>query len=83
MERKTRFKELDSGSSDIEDVGGTRIRQRKDFVVRWRRDIITTPTVFLSVLDEYSRAFNVEEVTDNSDVRSRRRFLTITAVLVT
>ena len=40
---------------------GSRDVRRKDFTIRWRRDVIDSPTNRLYVVDEYGRQYNVEQ----------------------
>ena len=58
---------------------GTRDVRRKNFTIRWRRDVIDTPTNRLHVVDEYGRQYNVEQTTEIVD-DTRKRFMTITGI---
>ena len=60
-------------------VEGSRDVRRRDFTMRWRRDVIDTPTNRLYVVDEYGRQYNVESTNEIVD-ETRKRFLTITGI---
>ena len=73
---------VDSGSSDVETVGGVDVVQRKDFTVRWRRDALVAGPQRVAIVDEYGHTFDVETIDENTNPANRRRFITLQAVAV-
>ena len=65
--------------SDSLNTEGSRDVRRKNFTIRWRRDVIDSPTNRLFVVDEYGRQYNVEQTTEIVD-DTRKRFMTITGI---
>ena len=58
---------------------GSRDVRRKNFTIRWRRDVIDTPSTGCIMVDEYGLQYNVESTNEIVD-DTRKRFLTITGI---
>ena len=69
----------DTGATDDEEEVGTRVEQRRTFTIRWRRDAIDAGPSRVSIVDEYGRIYEAENITEDTDPMRRRRFLDITA----
>ena len=70
----------DQGSSEEATTGGSIIRLRKSFTVRWNEAIVLGYQGFMEVIDEYGGRYNVEEIQENSGRRNRRKFIEIVGV---
>ena len=70
----------DSGYAEVDTRAGTRLINRKQFLIRYRRDVLEAFANRITVRDEYGNLYNVELVNESFDPMVRRKFITITAL---
>ena len=69
----------DVDATDVEAAEGNRDRREVEWIVRYRRDVATTPNSRLVIVSDRGFLGNVERVAELA--KTRRRFLSIRALM--
>lgn len=59
------------------EAGGFLRLAHKDFLIRWRQDVLTAGTVLMEITDDYGTRFSIQTITDSG---LRRRFLSLSGI---
>ena len=70
----------DGGFAEVTAFGGVAILNRKQFLIRWRRDVLDASKDQITIRDEYGDLYNVELINESFNPLSRRRFIVLSGI---